>query len=445
MHKLLIAFTFLVAIVSVPQGLSAGQASFLLDARTGRVLAAENADTANHPASLTKMMTLYMTFDAIRRGKLSWDTPVRFSKLASSRPPTKLWVKSGDSITVRDAVMGMIVVSANDAATAIAEKLGGTESEFGAMMTAKARSLGMTRTVLVNASGLPDKRQITTARDMATLGVVLLRDFPEEYKLFSAESFTFRGRKIRGHNNLMYGYEGMDGIKTGYTDWSGFNLVSAVRAADRRVIGVVLGGRTAASRDKTMKTLLDRNIANASGGRQLVASLSSGAQLAVLGNGVPVPMAAPRPGEALAAVTSMAEGTPVPDSRYENAFAEGASVPQIELAPAAARNAAPVPPQALAAVPAAAVPTAAIPTEGWQIQIAAAQSRQAAIDMLARAKQQIGGPLAGRDTYTQEVTRDGQTLYRARFVGFASKTDARAACDRLVKKSYDCLLMPSQG
>ncbi|NKN39435.1 D-alanyl-D-alanine carboxypeptidase [Agrobacterium sp. a22-2] len=440
MHKLLIAFTFFVAIACLPQGVSAGQANFLLDARTGRVLASENADTANHPASLTKMMTLYMTFDAIRRGKLSWDTPVRFSKLASSRPPTKLWVKAGDSITVRDAVMGMIVVSANDAATAIAEKLGGTESEFGAMMTAKARSLGMTRTVLVNASGLPDKRQITTARDMATLGVVLLRDFPEEYKLFSAESFTFRGRKIRGHNNLMYGYKGMDGIKTGYTDWSGFNLVSAVRDGDRRVIGVVLGGRTAASRDKTMKTLLDRNIANASGGRQLVASLSSGAQVAALGDDVPVPLAAPRPGEALAAVTSMAKGTPIPNSRYENAFAESVSVPEVELAPAAGRVEAPVPPRAMAV---AAAPAAR--TEGWQIQIAAAQSRQAAIDMLARAKQQIGGPLAGRDTYTQEVTRDGQTLYRARFVGFSSKTDARAACDRLVKKSYDCLLMPSQG
>ncbi|MBW8317965.1 MAG: serine hydrolase, partial [Rhizobium sp.] len=194
MQKLLIALSFLLTVASFSTTASAGSAQLLLDARTGEVLASENPDSLNHPASLTKMMTLYMTFEAIRRGELSWDSRVPFSKYAASRPPTKLRVKAGDSITVKEAVLGLIVQSANDAAAALAEKLGGSESAFAAEMTRKARALGMAKTTFVNASGLPDARQITTARDMSTLGVVLLRDFPEEYKLFNTKSFAFRGR-----------------------------------------------------------------------------------------------------------------------------------------------------------------------------------------------------------------------------------------------------------
>lgn len=438
MNKLLIALTLLVAIASSSTSATAGSAQLLLDARTGEVLASENPDSLNHPASLTKMMTLYMTFDAIRRGELSWDSKVPFSKYAASRPPTKLRVKAGDAVTVKEAVLGMIVQSANDAAAAMAEKLGGTESEFAAMMTAKARSLGMSKTTFVNASGLPDDRQITTARDMSTLGIALLRDFPQEYKLFNTKSFAFRGRTINGHNNLMYRYKGMDGIKTGYTNASGFNLVSAVKDGDRRVIGVVMGGRSAASRDKVMEKLIAGNIAKASRGSKLLASNSTrvGMDLARLGDDVPVP--APRQ-DAVAAVIGLANASPVAASMLGTAYAK-----PVEMAAADVSSDVP------ALTPEAEIPFAAPKAEiqkvgGWQIQIAAAASAKAAMDLLADAKAKIGGPLNDRDTYTEAVTRDGSTFYRARFTGFASKTEARSACDQLVKNRYDCVLMPARG
>lgn len=437
MKKLLIALSFFMAIASFSTSASAGSAQLLLDARTGEVLASENPDSLNHPASLTKMMTLYMTFDAIRRGELSWDSKVPFSKYAASRPPTKLRVKAGDSITVREAVLGMIVQSANDAAAAMAEKLGGSESQFAEMMTRKARSLGMARTVFVNASGLPDDRQITTARDMSTLGIALLRDFPQEYKLFNTKSFAFRGRTINGHNNLMYRYKGMDGIKTGYTNASGFNLVSAVKDGNRRVIGVVMGGRSAASRDKIMEKLIAGNIARASGGTQLLASNSTrvGMDIARLGDNIPVP--APRQ-DAVAAVIGLASGTPVDASTVGTAYAE-----PVEMAAAAVSS------DVAALTPEAEIPQAADASSskagGWQIQIAAASSAKLAMDLLADAKAKIGGALAHRDTYTEAVTRDGSTFYRARFTGFASKTEARSACEQLVKNRYDCVLMPARG
>ncbi|SSC68360.1 D-alanyl-D-alanine carboxypeptidase [Ciceribacter selenitireducens] len=438
MQKLLIALSFFLAIASFSTTASAGSAQLLLDAHTGEVLASENPDSLNHPASLTKMMTLYMTFEAIRRGELSWDSRVPFSKYAASRPPTKLRVKAGDAITVKEAVLGLIVQSANDAAAALAEKLGGSESAFAAEMTRKARALGMARTVFVNASGLPDARQITTARDMSTLGIALLRDFPEEYKLFNTKSFAFRGRTINGHNNLMYRYKGMDGIKTGYTNASGFNLVSAVRDGNRRVIGVVMGGRSAASRDKIMEKLIAGNIARASGGTQLLASNSTrvGMDLARLGDNVPVP--APRQ-DAVAAVIGLASASPVAASTLGTAYAQPVEV----AAAAVASDVAPLNPQA--ELPLAKTAAATGAARGWQIQIAAASSAELAMDLLADAKAKIGGALADRDTYTEAVIRDGSTFYRARFTGFASKTEARSVCDQLVKNRYDCVLMPARG
>lgn len=443
MKSLAFAFVCAFSTIFFPNLATAGSAQLLLDARTGQVLAAENPDELNHPASLTKMMTIYMTFDAIRRGKISWDSKVPFSRHAAARPPTKLWVKAGDSITVREAVLGMIVVSANDAAAAIAEKLGGSEERFAALMTEKARSLGMRSTVFRNASGLPDSRQVTTARDMSTLGVVLLRDFPEEYRLFAAESFTFRGKKIRGHNNLMYRYGGMDGIKTGYTNASGFNLVSAVAKGNRRVIGVVMGGRTAAGRDKIMEGLIDANIGKASNGSQLVASTgrSAAAVLARLGDDVPVPTARHDP---ITALIEAGQGAvPLPSSRYEAAYAEGSSASEAFEAVAPRPPAAVIVKQKPMAV--AAAVAGARPAAGWQIQIAAAGSAEAAMQLLAGARAKVGDVLAGRDVYTEPVQAGDTTLYRARFTGFSTKSEAEAACDSLVRNRYDCLLMPARG
>ncbi len=439
MSKLLIALSFFVAILSLSTTAQAGSAQLLLDARTGEVLASENPDELNHPASLTKMMSVYMVFDAIRAGKLSWDSPVPFSKHAASRPPTKLFVKAGDSITVREAVLAMIVKSANDASAAIGEKLGGSEEGFAALMTRKARQLGMMNTTFFNASGLPHDQQFTTARDMSTLGVALMRDFPKEYELFATKSFKFRGKTISGHNNLMYRYKGMDGIKTGYTNASGFNLVSAVEHDGRRVIGVVMGGRTAASRDKIMERLIDANIRKASTGSQLLVSRSTGVQmdLARLGDDIPVPASRQ---SALAAVQGMAGATGTATDATASAYAPSAgNGAELVAEPLQAAATAQIDPQHTASTPSMSA------ERKWQIQIAAATSAQAAMDLLSQARQKVGSPLENLDTYTEMVTRNGVTFYRARFTGFETKEEARIACDKLVRQRYDCVLMPARG
>ncbi|MFN3507210.1 MAG: D-alanyl-D-alanine carboxypeptidase [Allorhizobium sp.] len=437
MSKLLVALSFCVAILTLSTAAHAGSAQLLLDARTGEVLASENPDELNHPASLTKMMSVYMVLDAIKAGKLSWDSPVPFSKHAASRPPTKLFVKAGDTITVREAVLAMIVKSANDASAAIGEKLGGSEEGFAVLMTRKARSLGMMNTTFFNASGLPHPQQFTTARDMSTLGVALMRDFPKEYELFATKSFKFRGKTITGHNNLMYRYKGMDGIKTGYTNASGFNLVSAVELDGRRVVGVVMGGRTAASRDKIMEKLIDANIKKASPGRQLLVSRSTGVQmdLARLGDEVPVPASRQ---SALAAVQGLAGASGVATPGTASAYAPSASAPG-ELVATPANRFAPVDQQHTASTQPAST------ERKWQIQIAAATSAQAAMDLLSQARQKVGEPLQDLDTYTEMVTRNGVTFYRARFTGFGTKEEARIACDKLVRQRYDCVLMPARG
>jgi serine-type D-Ala-D-Ala carboxypeptidase (penicillin-binding protein 5/6) len=237
-----------------------GHAHILVDAGTGTVLEAENADMVLYPASLTKMMTLYLTFEALHSGRFDWDQRLVISKNANDKEPYKFAVGAGNTISVREAVMGMVVLSTNDAATAVAETLGGSEEAFGQMMTSKARELGMTSTVFTNPSGLPDPRQVTTATDMARLGLALLRDFPEEYKLFASRGMTFRGMKFRGHNAFLVQYPGAEGIKTGFTNASGYNIVTSASNGNRRLVGVVLGADSGNARTQEMITLFDRHL-----------------------------------------------------------------------------------------------------------------------------------------------------------------------------------------
>jgi D-alanyl-D-alanine carboxypeptidase len=233
-------------------------AAIVVEAATGRVLFAHDADARRHPASLTKMMTAYMVFEAVRDGRARWSTPVTMSAHAAARPPSKLGLPAGSRITLEQALLAIVTRSANDAAAAIAETLGGSEQNFARLMTLKARQLGMRDTVFRNASGLPDPAQVTTARDMATLGIRLLRDFPAEYRYFSTDSFRLRGQLHRNHNRLLASYDGADGIKTGYIRASGFNLVASAVRDGRRLVGVVLGGASAAERDRHMAELLDQ-------------------------------------------------------------------------------------------------------------------------------------------------------------------------------------------
>ncbi len=231
-------------------------AAIVVDANTGEVLYAKRADSPRYPASITKVMTLYLAFEAISEGRLKPTDMITVSARAASQPPTKLGLAAGEQITVDDAMRAIAVKSANDMAVALAEHLGGTEQRFAALMTLRGQELGMTNTRYVNASGLPDSRQISTARDIAILSRAVMRDYPQYYSYFSLRSFTFRGVTINNHNHLLSQMWGVDGLKTGYTNASGFNLAASAVRDGRRLIAVVLGGRSTATRDDHMEDLL---------------------------------------------------------------------------------------------------------------------------------------------------------------------------------------------
>ncbi|PJG54117.1 peptidase M15 [Bradyrhizobium forestalis] len=235
-------------------------ASIIIDGNSGAVLQATSPDGIRHPASLTKIMTLYLLFERLESGKMRLDTEMPVSQHAADQDPTKLNLRAGQTIRVEDAIKGLVTRSANDAAVVIAEAIAGDEDDFAQMMTRKARSLGMSRTVYRNANGLPNDEQVTTARDQATLGRAIQERFPRYYRYFATSTFNWRGQSIRNHNHLLGSVEGGDGIKTGYTRASGFNLVTSMRRGNRHLIGVVLGGRSGGPRDAIMRNLLAENL-----------------------------------------------------------------------------------------------------------------------------------------------------------------------------------------
>jgi len=238
-------------------------AAIVVDDKTGEVLHAVDPDALCHPASLTKIMTLYLLFEQLEAGHLKLDTVLPVSAYAASQRPVKLGLKAGQTITVEDAIKALVTKSANDAAAAIAEAIGGTEADFARLMTRKAAWLGMDRTIYINASGLPAEHQLTTARDQATLGRIIQHRFPVYYQYFATATFSYRGYEIRNHNMLLGQVAGVDGIKTGYTDASGYNLVSSVRRDGKHLVAVVLGGSSNSARDARMRKLIEEHIRKA--------------------------------------------------------------------------------------------------------------------------------------------------------------------------------------
>src|SRR5438874_13344328 len=259
-------FGFVAAVLTLSNGPSyaAPYADIVIDANSGTILHATNPDARRHPASLTKIMTLYLLFEQLEAGKLKLDSALKVSSEAAGQAPTKLGLKPGSTLVVEDAIKGMVTRSANDAAVVVAEAIAGSESDFAKLMTRKARALGMSRTVYKNASGLPDDDQVTTARDQSILGRAIQERFPRYYKFFSIRSFTFRGQSIANHNHLLGRVEGVDGTKTGYIGASGFNLVTSVHRGSRYLVAVVMGGSSAGSRDARMRELISEQIAAAS-------------------------------------------------------------------------------------------------------------------------------------------------------------------------------------
>ncbi|MCA1453504.1 serine hydrolase [Bradyrhizobium sp. BRP22] len=311
--------------------------SIIVDGNSGSVLASNNPDGLRHPASLTKIMTLYLLFERLEAGRMKLDTEMRVSEHASEQAPTKLGLRPGQTIKVEDAIKGLVTRSANDAAVVIAEAIGGEEDDFARMMTRKARALGMTKTVYRNASGLPNDEQVTTARDQATLGRAIQDRFPRYYRFFSTTVFNYRGQSIRNHNRLLGSVEGIDGIKTGYTRASGFNLVSSIHRGNRHLVGVVMGGRSGGSRDAIMRSLLAENLEKAATVRTAAAiterNIADGntdvaeADTAPRGNEQPAQVTSSAAASAEPAMAALTPAAPRPAAKASLVAAAAAALP----------------------------------------------------------------------------------------------------------------------
>ncbi|MFN3582722.1 D-alanyl-D-alanine carboxypeptidase [Phenylobacterium sp.] len=381
---------------------SSKYAAIVVDAKTGEVLYENRADALRYPASITKVMTLYLTFEALASGKIDLDDRVVFSPRAAAQAPTKLGVRAGDSISVDEAMKALATKSANDAAVALAEKLGGTEQRFAALMTLRAQELGMTNTHFANASGLPDSRQTSTARDIAILSRAVMRDYPQYYKLFSTTYFNFRGQQLRNHNGLLHRMYGVDGLKTGYTNASGFNLaVSAVRDG-RRLIAVVLGGPTVASRDASAESLLLT-------GFDVMNRRARGEDIRVAQNffEAPITMASAQTsreqgdnddGDMKIVLASTAP--PIRASKIE--IVEGKKAAQGK----------------------------------WTVQVGSFNSRSDAKEQLAIVEKKFGQHFRS----AKGLTEKAGGKYRSRFSGFTEKS-AKAACQALKAKKQPCMVL----
>lgn len=464
-------------------------ADIVVDVNSGAILHSTNPDSSRHPASLTKIMTLYLLFERLDAGKLKLSTPLTVSAHAAAQEPSKLGLKPGQSIEVEDAIKAIVTRSANDVAVVIAEAIGGNEDSFGKLMTRKARALGMAHTVYINASGLPDDAQITTARDQALLGRAIQDRFPRYYIYFATTGFRYRGNTIGNHNRLLGRVAGVDGIKTGYTRASGFNLVTSVRRGNRQLVAVVLGGRSAGLRDARMRDLIDDYIAVASVKRtvpmiaeavepapaprtaiQRVAAAIIPPAKAEPTTTAAIPMpprAAPgssdplqpilvktvfvRPASiktaslgpppatsAVPATTSLAQAKPEPARAEANVPPPPAAQPGVlGVLPVKVAAAAPMPLTVAAADSHASLPPAAH-RNGWMIQVGAFDQETEAKQRLSSAQSRAKTLLGAADPFTERVMKGEKALYRARFAGL-DKNQAEAACQYLKRNEIVCM------
>jgi D-alanyl-D-alanine carboxypeptidase len=386
--------SFLLSLIILGSPANAKYASFVINENTKRIYHNKNADTRNYPASLTKIMTLYMIFDALESKKISMKTRLKVSKRASRQPPSKLYLSPGSTITVKNAIMALITKSANDVATVVAGNLGKSERNFAKLMTKKAKQLGMTRTTFKNASGLPNRGQLSTARDMATLGMAIRRNHPKFFKLFKTKHFVYQGTKYTNHNNLLGSYSGTDGIKTGYTSASGFNLVASVERNGQRIIGVVFGGKKARSRDRHMIKLLNRHFKT-------------------------------KPSKPLVRIAKPSE---IPLAR-----------PTISIVEKSVKN---------FNIP----PTLKLPPsdkeEDWFIQIGAFKNRLNAHKAARNARNMVPEQLANLPASLSKITRTSnknntvEYLWRVRFIELA-ENQARSVCAELWTSGFSCIPLPA--
>ncbi|WP_439652248.1 D-alanyl-D-alanine carboxypeptidase [Neorhizobium galegae] len=484
-------FTLAVAIsmFSTPAAAGPKYAGIVVDAKTGKVLYSEDPDGLRYPASLTKMMTLYLTFEALESGRISLDTQVPVSAHAAAEPPSKLGVRAGGSVSVDQAIRALVTRSANDMATALGEFVGGSEERFASLMTGKARALGMTRTTYRNANGLPNTAQMTTARDQARLGMALRQHFPQYYGYFSIRSFNFGKQTIGNHNRLVGNVKGVDGIKTGYTRAAGSNLATSAQLDGRSIVAVVLGSRSSAVRDATMRKLVADYLPEASRGGSssliaqaapapvapapsapvraapaVAATQSDVRQMAALD----LPPSGPRPGaryaeqQAAAMAPAAASAyaaepeqkkvitqamntamggvaavpTPAPEympARTEEAVAHRAGRSTVDDVTTASTKV-----SAVSAKAAQSAAAASMASNGWVIQIGASPNQKQAQDLLQNAQDKGGKVLRSAKPFTVAFSNNGEQIYRARFGGFDDQKTAVDACNVLKKKGISC-------
>jgi len=391
----------------------------VIDANSGATLHAHAADERRYPASLTKMMTVYLIFEALKRRRLRANDRIRFSENAANQQPSKLGLQPGETITVDQAIRALITKSANDVATAVAERIAGNEPAFARLMTRKARALGMSNTVFRNASGLPDAEQTTTARDMAVLGLVLQDHFPRGYRMFSLQRFAFRNRRYTNHNRLLGRFRGTDGIKTGYTRASGFNITTSVRRDGKHLIGVVIGQRSGRKRNAVMRRLLTRTLPRASTRpTRKIHRLRTN------------PMLVARPRvvhHARAGHRAPALRRPQPRHR-PNARSGPLRLTQ---RPAIAQR-----PLTWVAT------TRARERSTHHVQVGAFHSDTEARQALDIAQARAGGLLRNYQPLSLKAQSNERTVYRARFAGF-DRPRATATCAKLKSVSVDCFVTPS--
>jgi D-alanyl-D-alanine carboxypeptidase len=468
--------------------------ALLVDENSGRTLYAVAEDGVRHPASITKVMTLYLLFEQLDKGAMTLETRIPVSEHAAAQEPSKLGLEAGETIRVDDAIKAIVTRSANDIAVAVAEAIGGDERTFADMMTQKAHALGMSSTLYRNASGLPNDEQVTTARDLVILGRSLEERFPRYFKYFSTHEFVYDGEVIGSHNHLLGRVDGVDGIKTGYTRASGFNLLTSVHRDGRSLIGVVFGGRSAGARDRIMEAMIEDHIADASTVR--IASiveeappsgaaaeggareprLPRAAPAADDGRGSPSPVrsaeshlaegddaegdtAPTRIGTIAPAPESMAPPTPVraaktpaqlrwrkgPDAaRRGEGSAEAGSAPP-ERKPksfdAASRAALRPEPAATSAAPGPGGADTEGKEKGWMVQIGATDDKAKADALLSRALQKSRSALAAAKPMTEKVRKGEDTFYRARFAGL-DISSAEVACRSLRRSGFACFAAP---
>ncbi|WP_264045696.1 serine hydrolase [Methylobacterium flocculans] len=436
-------------------------AAMVVDVKTGKVLHAINEDSLRHPASITKVMTLYMLFEQLERGRYTLDSPLTISSFAASQSPSKLGLRPGSTIEVEEAIKAIVTKSANDVACAIGENIAGSEARFAEMMTQKAKALGMTRTNYANASGLPDADQITTARDLTVLARAIQDRFPRYYKYFQTRSFAFRGRVIGNHNRLLGNVQGVDGIKTGYTRDSGFNLMTAAKLDDRQIVAIVLGGKSGASRDRIMADLVRQSLPRAyAGARQTPATteVAERARPAVVADGASrtrTQVASADDEDVETTASTARAGQPLDISPRTTTPGSAGMKWRSGALPGSAQAYAPTGGQAafpaggksdarLASVdgpraePPKPVAGARITPTAWVIQLGAMDDEDKAKSMLADARSRAGGALSKASPYTVKVEHGGATLFRARFSGFAEQDSAQDACIALKRNGFSC-------